>query len=108
MSNNSVVDPSVVCQPDNGNEVVSTKAMFFCSGLATAAWAGIIPIIKANTGIDDGTLGLLLLCLGMGAILSMPLAGAVATRLGCKLVMLVTLCVFSVVLMLLPLAGSTM
>ena len=107
MSDNSVADPSVVCQPDNGSEVVSTKAMFFCSGLATAAWAGIIPIIKANTGIDDGTLGLLLLCLGMGAILSMPLAGAVATRLGCKLVMLVTLCVFSVVLMLLPLADST-
>ena len=98
---------SAFALPDNGNEVLSTKAMFFCSGLATAAWAGIIPIIKANTGIDDGTLGLLLLCLGMGAILSMPLAGAVATRVGCKLVLLVTLCVFSLLLMLLPLASTT-
>jgi predicted MFS family arabinose efflux permease len=92
---------------DNGNEVLSTKTMFFCSGLAAAAWAGIIPIIKTNTGIDDGTLGLLLLCLGMGAILSMPLAGAVATRVGCKLVLLVTLCLFSLLLMLLPLASTT-
>lgn len=98
---------SAFALPDNGNEVLSTKVMFFCSGLATAAWAGIIPIIKANTGIDDGTLGLLLLCLGMGAILSMPLAGAVATRVGCKLVLLVTLCVFSLLLMLLPLASTT-
>jgi MFS family permease len=98
---------SAFALPDNGNEVLSTKVMFFCSGLATAAWAGIIPIIKANTGIDDGTLGLLLLCLGMGAILSMPLAGAVATRVGCKLVLLVTLCVFSLLLMLLPLANTT-
>jgi MFS family permease len=87
-------------------EVFSTRAMFFCSGLATATWAAIIPIIKTNVGIDDGTLGLLLLCLGIGAILSMPLAGALATRFGCKLVMLFTVCIFSFFLIFLPLATS--
>ncbi|WP_206099270.1 MFS transporter [Rheinheimera mangrovi] len=107
MSDASSLDNSVACLPKKDREALSTRVMFFCSGLATAAWAGIIPIIKANTGIDDGTLGLLLLCLGMGAILSMPVAGAVATRVGCKLVLLVTLCVFSLLLMLLPLASST-
>ncbi len=105
--NTSTADSGAAYLPDSGSEVLSTRVMFFCSGLATAAWAGIIPIIKTNTAIDDGTLGLLLLCLGMGAILSMPLAGAVATRVGCKLVLLVTLCLFSLLLMLLPLASST-
>lgn len=93
---------------DSLREVFSTRAMFFCTGLATATWAAIIPIIKTNVGIDDGTLGLLLLCLGIGAILSMPLAGAVATRLGCKLVMLFNVSMFSIFLVLLPLATSTL
>lgn len=57
-----------VSQLDSVMEVPSTRAMFFGAGLATAAWAAIIPIIKSNIGIDDGTLGLLLLCLGVGAI----------------------------------------
>ncbi|QYJ74677.1 MFS transporter [Shewanella sp. FJAT-52076] len=97
-----------VSQLDSVMEVPSTRAMFFGAGLATAAWAAIIPIIKSNIGIDDGTLGLLLLCLGIGAISSMPLAGAVATRLGCKRVMLFTVSVFSLVLVVLPLATSTL
>ena len=95
------------CETTNLWEVLSTRAMFFCAGLATATWAAIIPIIKTNVGIDEGTLGVLLLCLGIGATLSMSLAGAIATRLGCKLVLLVTVCVFSFFLTLLPLATST-
>ena len=95
-------------QLDNVREIFSTRAMFFCSGLATATWAAMIPIIKANVGINDGTLGLLLLCLGVGAILSMPLAGALATRVGCKRVLIYTVCMFALLLALLPLASSTL
>lgn len=92
---------------DSSMEVSSTKAIFFCSGLATAAWAAIIPIIKTTIGIDEGTLGLLLLCLGVGAIVAMPLAGALASRLGCRRVMLSMAALFSIVLLLLPVAAST-
>lgn len=90
----------------NPLEVFSTRAVFFCSGLAVATWAAIIPLIKRNTGISDGTLGLLLLCLGTGAILSMPISGALAPRFGCRRIVLVAGALFSLVLLLLPWASN--
>ncbi len=97
---------SSVSRADSGIEVDATRIMFFCSGLAAAAWAALIPILKTQIGIDEGTLGLLLLCLGGGAILAMPLAGAVAPKFGCKRVLLWTVSMFSLLLLLLPFAGS--
>ena len=51
-----------------------------------AAWAPLVPFAKIRAHIDDGLLGLLLVCLGAGSIVAMPLAGAMAARLGCRLV----------------------
>jgi predicted MFS family arabinose efflux permease len=46
-----------------------------------------VPYAKARAGLDEGTLGLLLLCLGVGSILAMPMAGILATRFGCRRVL---------------------
>jgi predicted MFS family arabinose efflux permease len=43
-----------------------------------------VPFAKARTGVDDGELGLLLLCLGIGSIVTMPLTGWLSTRWGTK------------------------
>ena len=51
-----------------------------------SAWAPLVPFAKARAGIDDGVLGLLLLCLGAGSIVTMPIAGALAARFGCRVV----------------------
>ncbi|MCY0964027.1 MFS transporter [Parathalassolituus penaei] len=91
----------------NPLEVFSTRAVFFCSGLAVATWAAIIPLIKRNTGISDGTLGWLLLCLGTGAILSMPISGALAPKFGCRRIILVAGALFSLVVLLLPWASNS-
>ena len=69
-------------------EIASTRAAFFVSGLAMAAWAPLVPYAKARLGVDDGTLGLLLLCLGGGSLMAMPLAGMLTARLGCRRVIL--------------------
>ncbi|OJT52936.1 MULTISPECIES: MFS transporter [Pseudomonas] len=63
---------------------MSTRVAFFIAGLGIAAWAPLVPYAKARAGLDEGTLGLLLLCLGVGSILAMPLAGILATRFGCR------------------------
>jgi predicted MFS family arabinose efflux permease len=63
---------------------MSTRIAFFIAGLGIAAWAPLVPYTKARAGLDEGTLGLLLLCLGVGSILAMPLAGILATRFGCR------------------------
>lgn len=65
-------------------EQMSTRIAFFIAGLGIAAWAPLVPYAKARAGLDEGTLGLLLLCLGVGSILAMPMAGILATRFGCR------------------------
>ena len=75
--------------------------MFFAAGFATAAWAALVPFAKGNTGVDDGTLGLLLLCLGGGALVAMPATGALTTRFGCRAVLAAAILLFSGVLPLL-------
>src|ERR1700719_211437 len=64
----------------------STRIVFFIAGFGMAAWAPLVPFAKARAGIGEGVLGLLLLCLGIGSMVAMPLAGACAARFGCRLV----------------------
>ncbi|AWH20592.1 MFS transporter [Stenotrophomonas sp. ZAC14D2_NAIMI4_6] len=68
----------------------ATRAAFFIPGFATAIWATLVPFAKARSGVDDATLGLILLGLGAGSLLAMPLAGVLAARLGCRTVMIAT------------------
>lgn len=67
-------------------EQTATRIVFFIAGFGVAAWAPLVPYAKARGGIDEGTLGLLLLCLGAGSMATMPVAGFLATRFGCRAV----------------------
>jgi len=49
-----------------------------------ACWAPLVPFAKQRIGADDGQLGLVLLCLGIGSLLAMPLAGWLSARWGSK------------------------
>jgi MFS family permease len=62
------------------------RMVFFITGFGMAAWAPLVPFAKGRLGISEAGLGLLLLCLGTGSIVTMPLAGAVAARVGSRLV----------------------
>jgi MFS family permease len=71
-------------------EQLSTRLLFLIAGFAAASWASLVALVKARTGLDEGTLGLVLLCLGGGSIVSMPIAGALSTRYGCRIVLAVS------------------
>jgi MFS family permease len=79
-----------VAWPRERREQLSTRVVFFIAGFTMAAWAPLVPFAKARAAIDDGMLGLVLLCLGVGSIVTMPLAGAFAARFGCRLVIAVS------------------
>ena len=49
-----------------------------------AAWAPLVPYAKSRLGLSEGALGLLLLSLGIGSIVAMPLTGALAARFGSR------------------------
>ena len=67
----------------------STRLLFLLAGFAAAAWASLVPVAKAATGVNEGELGLVLLCLGIGSLLAMPVSGVVSTRHGCRKVLMV-------------------
>jgi predicted MFS family arabinose efflux permease len=68
----------------------ATRLAFFITGFAMSSWAPLVPFAKARAAVDNGSLGILLLCLGVGSILTMPLAGALVSRFGCRRVVVVT------------------
>jgi MFS family permease len=78
---------------------------FAAFGLFWGAWGGALPAVRAHAGVDDGTLGLALLCIGAGALVSMRPAGAVLDRHGAR-VLPVALGVFGACAILPALATS--
>jgi MFS family permease len=58
--------------------------VFAVAGSYFGAWATRIPAIRDRLDLSDGQLGLALGCLALGAVIAMPLAGAVAARVGSR------------------------
>jgi predicted MFS family arabinose efflux permease len=85
----------------------STRAAFFIAGFALSAWAPLIPFAKNRAGLDEATLGLLLLCFGAGSVAGMPLAGALTDRLGCRPVVATATILICIALPVLAHTGSS-
>src|SRR4051812_34307201 len=64
---------------------MATRAAFFVAGFAVSAWAPLIQYAKERLRLDEGQLGMLLLCLGTGSVIGMPMAGPLAGRYGCRI-----------------------
>lgn len=86
---------------------ISTRVIFLLSGFAMSAWAPLVPFVKARLDISDGTLGLLLLCIGAGSTLSMPLTGMLTGKFGCKAVIILALVLICIDLPLLTLMNTS-
>ena len=79
---------------------------FFVGGFGAASWAPLVPLLKARLGIAEDVLGMLLLCIGIGSLLTMPLSGAAAVRLGCRKVLTAAGLVYAALLLLLCTVSS--
>ncbi|CAI1520141.1 MFS transporter [Serratia fonticola] len=86
----------------------ATRLAFFIAGLAMATWAPLVPFAKTRIAIDDGSLGLLLLCIGVGSIMAMPLTGLLTGKFGCRRVILLAGIALCIDLPLLVLMDSTL
>lgn len=81
-------------------EVHATRAFFFIGGFGTATWAPLVPLLRERLMVGDDVLGMLLLCIGVGSLLTMPLSGALAMRLGCRRVVMTAAILYAVILLL--------
>jgi len=60
----------------------AVAALFFVNGALFATWVSRIPAIEGVRGLNHATFGLALLIAAMGAVISMPITGAVSARIG--------------------------
>ena len=86
----------------------ATRAVFFVPGFLVACWAPLVPFAKQRASLSDADLGLILLCLGMGSLIAMPLAGKFASKYGLRNVMLVAITALVFLLPMLSIANSAM
>lgn len=81
-------------------------AAFVLNGMLFGTWASRVPAFKEALALDPALLGLLLLALAGGAIVSFPFAGALSEKLGAKRLTILCAAGHVPALILLPLAPS--
>ena len=87
-------------------EAHATRAFFFIGGFGSASWAPLVPVLRERLAIGDDVLGLLLLCIGIGSLATMPLSGALSARLGWRRVLVATGILFACILLAVTLVDS--
>jgi MFS family permease len=59
-------------------------AVFLLTGILYGAWAARIPGVRDRLDLSDGELGIALAFVPIGAVIAMPLAGALSARIGSR------------------------
>jgi hypothetical protein len=85
---------------------LAVLGIFFLSGFGFASWAVRIPAVQEKLGLGEGLLGIALLGMSVGSLVSMPLAGWFVSRLGSRPVVGATALAYSLALPLLAIAPS--
>jgi MFS family permease len=85
---------------------VALGALFFFMGICFASWAARIPDIQSKFQLSEGQLGTLLLCLPIGSMLGLPIAGWSVHRYGSRSVILICSFAYAFTLPLIGLAPS--
>ncbi|MFD5555588.1 MFS transporter [Streptomyces sp. NPDC127068] len=88
------------------NPRTALTAFFALDGFVFAGWVVRIPAIKEQTGASATSLGLALLCLSAGAVVTMTLTGRLCRRFGSLRVTIACAALMSLSVLLPPLARS--
>ena len=81
-------------------------AVFFTNGVVIGTWVVRIPAIKERLDLGEGLLGVVLLGAAVGALVAMPVVGALVSRFGSRRVVGVSALVLTIALPLPGLAPS--
>jgi len=84
----------------------ATQLVFLICGLGLSSWAPMVPFVKDRLLLNEADLGLLLLPLGLGAIIMMPLSGILMDKVGSRKVIAAATLLVALVIPLLLLIPS--
>src|SRR6202166_462770 len=99
---------SVLVTADMPETRLVTRLTVLVAGFGVASWAPLVPFVKERLQVDDGVLGLLLLCLGLGSIAAMLLTGVLSARYGSRPIILAGGFGLAVLLPSLVVAGTSL
>jgi MFS family permease len=81
---------------------IAVKIAFFLNGFIYANWLSRLPRIQEQYDADNGTIGLVLLALALGAFAAMPFTGWIIIKRGSRMVSLVSLLIYCVLTPFIP------
>ncbi len=85
---------------------IAVSGFFFLAGICFASWASRIPDIQAKLQLSSAELGGILLCLPVGLLTSLPVAGFLVAKYGSRIIVMIAAILYSCTLPMLGFAGS--
>ena len=85
---------------------IAVGSVFFLYGLCFASWASRIPSIQQSIGLSDAQLGLVLISLPVGLMISLPLAGWLTAKAGSRKIVIIATVLYSLALVSLGLSQN--
>lgn len=83
---------------------IAVKLAFFLNGFIYANWVSRLPRIQEIFHADDGTIGIVLLSISLGAVVAMPFAGWVIMKNGSRRITLASVIAYCAFVPLIPVA----
>ena len=77
---------------------IATRLAFLVAGFGLSCWAPLVPFARDRLSVDEQTLGILLLCLGVGSLIAMLFAGMLSAMFGTRPVIVVSGAAFAFLL----------
>jgi len=85
---------------------IAVSSFFFLAGICFASWASRIPNIQAKLHLNSAALGGVLLCLPIGLITSLPVAGYLVAKYGSRIIVMLSAILYACTLPLLGFAAT--
>src|ERR1700722_14402318 len=86
---------------------ISVSSFFFLAGICFASWASRIPEIQSKLQLNSAAMGGILLCLPIGLLTSLPLAGYLVAKYGSRIMAMAAGLFYAFVLPMLGYANTT-
>jgi MFS family permease len=86
---------------------IAVGSFFFLAGICFASWASRIPDIQSRLKLNNAALGGILLCLPIGLLTSLPVAGFLVAKYGSRIMVMLAAILYAVTLPILGSAAST-
>jgi MFS family permease len=85
---------------------IAVSSFFFLAGICFASWASRIPDIQTKLQLNSAALGGVLLCLPIGLLTSLPVAGFLVAKYGSRIMVMLAAVLYSCTLPMLGFANS--